>query len=156
MGFLQALVRMFIPPEDEKQMDLKEIYCKKKGLEVIDTYRTTAVGTQYSNLDGSDRQQALQKLKEGQSVRLLWHPGGSEKKDTIYLVRGGKNQQLSMEDCFGRLNDKMAGNVVRWLTQENIITRAKIVKILGGTRKRPKLGCVLELTTYQGPQSSGD
>jgi hypothetical protein len=154
MGLLQVLERILIRSKHKKQMDLKEIYFKPKGLQALNTYRTTAVGTEYTNLDSSERQEALQKLKEGESVRLIWHPGGSEKKDTVYLVRGGHNQRLSMVDCFGRLNDKMAGNVIRWLTQDNILTTAKIIKIMGGSRKRPKLGCVLELTTYQGPDDA--
>ena len=154
MGLLQALERIFMPSREEKQMDLKEIYCKTKGLEVLETFRTTAVGTAYSNLDGSDRQEALQALKEGERIRLIWHPAGAEKKDTVYLVRGGQNQKLSMQNCFGRLNDKMAGDVIRWLTLENIVTTARVAKIVGGSRKRPKLGCVLELTTYRGPDTT--
>jgi hypothetical protein len=153
MGLREVLERIFIQPRHEKQVDLKEIYFKTKGLQALDTFRTTAVGTEYTNPDSSDRQQPLQKLKEGESVRLIWQPGGPEKKDTVYLVRGGHHQKLSMVNCFGRLNNKMAGNVVKWLTQENILTTAKIAKIVGGTRKKPKLGCVVELTTYQGPDA---
>ncbi|MBW1890385.1 MAG: hypothetical protein JRI93_07660, partial [Deltaproteobacteria bacterium] len=40
----------------------------------------------------------------------------------------------------------------RWLTKDNIVTAARVVRIVGGTRKRPKLGCVLELSTYPSPE----
>ena len=56
-----------------------------------------------------------------------------------------------MSDCFGRLNDRVAADVIRWLTQENVVTEAQVLKIQGGTPKRPKLGCVMELTAYPGP-----
>jgi hypothetical protein len=54
-----------------------------------------------------------------------------------------------MADCFGRLNDKVAADVIRWLTQERISTAVRVARIVGGTRKRPKLGCLLELSTYR-------
>ena len=83
---------------------------------------------------------------------MIWDAGESGTKTTVYLVRKGKSQELSMPDCFGRLNDKTAADVTRWLTQDNIVTAAHVVKITGGTRKQPKLGCVLELRTYPGPK----
>jgi hypothetical protein len=110
------------------------------------------VGVEYSNIDGSDRQEALKKIKAGERVRLIWSAGDSGDKDTVYLVRKGLSQELSMPDCFGRLNDKVAADVVRWLTRENRVTGARVVKLTGGTRKRPKLGCILELRTYPGPE----
>jgi len=47
---------------------------------------------------------------------------------------------------------RVAARVVRWLTRDNIVTAAKVVKITGGTRRQPRLGCVLELSTYPGPE----
>jgi hypothetical protein len=110
------------------------------------------VGVEYSNIDGSDRQEALKKNKIGEKVRLIWDAGDSGNKDTVYLVRKGLGQELAMPDCFGRLNDKVAADVIHWLTKENVVTSAKVAKLSGGTRKRPRLGCVLELRTYPGPK----
>jgi hypothetical protein len=152
MGLLKTLARVFTPSEITKErVELKEIFCKRRGEGYIKRFRTPAVGSEYSNLDGSDRQEALQKIKEGQRVRLIWDAASPRNKSVVYLLRGGKNQQLSMPDCFGRLNDKVAADVVRWLNQDNIVTSARVARIGGGTRKRPKLSCILELTTYPGP-----
>jgi hypothetical protein len=153
MGLIRTLSRVFTPSEIVKERaELKEIFCKRKGEDFIKRFRTPVVGSEYSNLDGSDRQEAMQKVKEGQKVRLIWDAASPRNKSVVYLLRGGKKQKLSMPDCFGRLNDKVGAEVVRWLTQENIVTSARVAKIVGGTRKRPKLSCILELTTYPGPE----
>lgn len=154
MRIIERLERIFIPSKraKEEHVNLKEIFCKRKGDGFIDKVRTPATGCEHSNPDGSERQETLEKLKVGEKVRLIWDATGSVNKNTVYLLRKGRTQQLSMPDCFGRLNDKVATDVVRWLTHDNIVTSAKVVKITGGTRKNPRLGCVLELTTYPGPE----
>lgn len=153
MSLLGALEQMLLRYKRGKErVDLKEIFCKRSDDKYIDCFRTAAVGVEYSNIDGSDRQEALQKIKVGDKVRLIWEPGTAPGKDKVYLVRKGLSQELAMADCFGRLNDKVAGGVVRRLTRENVVTAAKVAKIQGGTRKRPKLGCVIELRTYPGPR----
>ena len=151
MGLLDSLERLFVLSKRPKKqvVNLKEIVCKARKKDWIQTFNTSAVGCEYSNPDGSERQDALAKVKEGEKVRLLWDAGETGNKKTIYLVRGSRAQQLNISNCFGRLNDKVSGDVIRWLTQENIGTTAKVVKVVGGTRKRPKLGCVVELSTYQ-------
>ncbi len=152
MGLLEKLERLLNKsPKEETRVELKEIFCKPGRRKFIEKFNTSASGCQYSNPDGSSRQQALQKLKSGERVRLIWHAGLTGNKDIVYLVRGARTQELSMPDCFGCLNDKIAARVVRWLTRDNIMTAAKVVKITGGTRKQPRLGCVLELATYPGP-----
>ena len=152
MGLLQRLEYLFVPSrrKREQHVDLKEIFCKRKDDGYIKRIRTAATGCEYSNPDGSDRQEALKKVKAGSRVRLIWDASGAA--NTVYLVRRGTAQQLSMPDCFGRLNNKIASDVVRWLNHDNIVTAAKVVKITGGTSKNPKQGCVLELTTYPGPE----
>ena len=150
MRLLRTLEKILTPGADKSvQVDLKEIFCKRKDEDFIKRFRTTAVGSEYTNPDGSDRQESLKKLKVGQKIRLIWDAGN---KQTVYLVRGGRNRELNMSDCFGRLNDKVAGEVIKWLTQHNVVTWVKVAKLAGGTHKRPKLGCILELTTYPGPQ----
>lgn len=149
MGLLDILERMFMPSRKAERIDLKEITGKPRG-EPIHTVRTAVVGCTYSNPDGSDRQETLEKLKPGQRVRLILDAG----KNVVYLLRHRHTgtHQLAMPDCFGRLEDKVAANVIRWMNQDNVVTLGKIVKITGGTRKRPKLGCVLELNAYPGPK----
>jgi hypothetical protein len=151
MGLLHTLERILIPSRrpDKQTVNLKEIVCKPKKKHWVQTFNTSAVGCEHSNPDGSQRQEALAKLKVGEKVRLLWDGGESGNKRTIYLVRGPQTQQLSISNCFGRLNDKVAGDIIRWLTRDSIGTTAKVIKIVGGTPKRPKLGCVIELSTYQ-------
>jgi hypothetical protein len=151
MGLLDTLERLLIPAKrPEKQVvNLKEIVCKPRKKDWVQTFNASAVGCELSNPDGSKRQEALNKLKVGESVRLLWDSGETGSKKTIYLVRGPKTQQLSISNCFGRLSDKVAGDVIRWLTRDGIATTAKVIKIVGGTAKRPKLGCVVELSTYK-------
>jgi hypothetical protein len=153
MGILSTLERLLVPARSaqKKQVALKEIFCKRKDEDYIKRFNTPAIGTEYSNPDGSDRQKCLQKLKTGEKVRLIWHAETAGNKDVVYLVRKGGGQELSMPNCFGRLGDKTAADVIRWLNQDNVVTSAKVAKIVGGTRKRPKLGCVIELTTYPGP-----
>lgn len=150
MGLLRTLERMFGGAGGKaEQVDLKEIVCKVKG-EPMRTFRTAAVGCEYTNPDGSDRQETLRQIKEGQRVRLLV----DENKHVVYLVRQRHSgtQQIAMPDCFGRLDDKVAADVIRWVNRDNVVTAAHVSKIVGGTRKRPKLGCVLELSTYPGPE----
>ena len=150
MGILQSLEQIFIPSKRVKteHVNLKEIYCRRKDDDFIRQFRTAAVGTRYANPDGSDRQAALKKLKPGEKVRLIWDAGSPSNRQIVYLVCGGRTRELSMADCFGRLNDKAAADVVRWLNRDNITTSATVVKVVGGTRKRPDLSCVLELTAY--------
>ena len=151
MGLLETLERMLIPLKRPKKttVNLKEIFCKPKAKDLVQSFRTSAAGCEYSNPDGSERQEALAKVKAGEKVRLLWDSGESGNKKTIYLVRGARSQQLDISNCFGRLEGKVAADVIRWLTQESIATTAKVVKVVGGTRKRPRLGCVVELSTYR-------
>jgi hypothetical protein len=136
----------------EVHIPLKEIICKRKKKDFIEKFRTTAVGTEYSNPDGSHRQDAMKKIKEKDKVRLVWSEGQSGSKDIVYLVKGGIGRELVMSNCFGRLDDKTAAQVIQWLNKENIVTTGRILKITGGTPKNPKLGCILELETYQGPK----
>lgn len=150
MGLLlEILENVLLRKKREQIVELKEITCKRKDDDYIKRFRTSVVGAEHKNIDGSDRQEALKKLKEGEKVRLIWSPGGSGNKEIVYLVKKSMGKELNLPDCFGRLNDKVAANVVEWLNKKDIVTSAKVVKITGGTRKRPKLGCVLELTTYQ-------
>lgn len=132
--------------------DLKEIFCKRRDDGFVRRLRTAATGCDYSNPDGSQRQDTLRKLKAGERVRLIWGGSGTSAKNTVYVVRRGKNKEISMPDCFGRLNDKLAAEVIRRLTQDNIVTSAKVIRVTGGTRKTPRLGCVLELSMYPGPK----
>ena len=154
MKLLRTIERMFIPGrrDREKHVQLKEIFCKRKDDDYIKRFRTPAAGCEHSNPDGSQRQDALRKIKPGEKIRLIWDSGDSGNKTTVYLLRKGMSRELSMPDCFGRLNDKSAADVTSWLSQDNIVTAAKVVKITGGTRKNPRLGCLLELTTYPGPE----
>jgi hypothetical protein len=151
MGLLNTLERLLIPGKSPKKqiVNLKEIVCKPRKKDWVQTFNASAVGCELSNPDGSKRQEALAKLKVDEKVRLLWDSGETGNKKTIYLVRGPKTQQLSISNCFGRLSDKVAGDVIRWLTRDGIATTAKVLRIVGGTAKRPRLGCVIELSTYQ-------
>jgi hypothetical protein len=151
MGLIDTLEHLLIPGKSpvKQIVNLKEIVCKPRKKDWVQTFNASAVGCELSNPDGSKRQDALSRLKAGESVRLLWDAGETGSKKTIYLVRGPKTQQLSISNCFGRLNDKVAGDVIRWLTRDSIATTAKVIKIVGGTAKRPKLGCVVELSTYK-------
>ncbi len=155
MGLIDTLEHLLIPSKRSKseRINLKEVMCKPKKRDFIVSFRTPAVGCEYKNIDGSERQEALEQLKEGERVRLLWDAGKDGTKKTIYLVRGRHTQAFSMTNCFGRLNDKAASDVIRRLTQEQIATTAHIAKIVGGTRKKPKLGCLLELSTYRTSES---
>ena len=138
----------------EVHIPLKEIICKCKKKDFIEKFRTTAVGTEYSNPDGSHRQDAMKKIKEKDRVRLVWSEGQSGSKNIVYLVKGGIGRELVMSNCFGRLDDKTAAQVIQWLNKENIVTAGRIIKITGGTPKHPKFGCILELETYQGPKET--
>ena len=151
MGLLRAFEQFFLSKHPVEQVDLQEIACRPKTDRLLETFRTAVVGTEYTNADGSERQRALEKLKVGDKVRLIWDRNRAGDRDLIYLLRGGRRQRLNLRDCFGRLNDKVAGDVARWLMRDNIGTCARVVQINGRTRKRAKLGCVLELKTYQNP-----
>lgn len=156
MGLLDILERTFVPSRTPRsvKVDLKELFCDPRGRPPLKTIRTAAVGVAYNNIDGSKRQDALRKLKVGDRVRLIWNADRGEKREVVYLVLEGKGRRLSMRDCFGRLNDKVAAEVVRGAMQENVMTAATVVDLVGGTRKRPRLGCVLELTCYAQTASS--
>ena len=97
MGLLDKLEGIFVPARKPKhvQVDLKEIFCKRKDDDYIKRFRTAAVGTKYSNPDGSDRQAALKKIKKGAKVRLIWDAGETGNKTTVYLVRAGRARESS-------------------------------------------------------------
>lgn len=152
MGLIDILESILTPRKEKKRVDLKEIYCRRKDDDFIRRFNTTVVGGDLRNVDGSDRQEAMNKLKVGQKVRMILESGEGGKKDKIHLLLGGRSQELDISQCFGRLSDKVTADVVRWLNRDNIVTTASVVKLTGGTRKRPKLGCVLQLTTYPGPK----
>ncbi|MBW1776087.1 MAG: hypothetical protein JRI76_11980 [Deltaproteobacteria bacterium] len=157
MKLIERLERIFLPSRaaDEVQVDLKEIFCKRKDEGYVKRLRTPAIGCAYRNLDGSDRQKALAKLKVGERVRLIWGSSQEKKDPVVYLVKKGGGRQLNMADCFGRLSDKVAADVIRMMTRDNIVTSARVVRITGGTRKNPKKGCILELSMYPGPKKGG-
>ncbi|MEJ2037436.1 MAG: hypothetical protein P8X55_00695 [Desulfosarcinaceae bacterium] len=152
MGLIDILENILTPRKEKMRVDLKEIYCKRKDDDFIKQFNTTVVGGELRNVDGSERQDAMMKLKVGQKVRMIWESGEGGKKDKINLLLGGRGHELDISQCFGRLSDKVTADVIRWLTRDNIVTAAKVTRITGGTRKRPKLGCVLQLTTYPGPK----
>ncbi len=158
MGLLDIFERALLPGKKKpvKQFDMKEIFCPRKDDGYLKQIRTAVVGTEYKNPDGSERQQALAQLKIGERVRLIWDAGNTGGKDKILVFRKGHGRELNPAECFGRLDDRVAAKVIRWLTKSNIVTAAKVQKILGGTRKRPKLGCVLQLATYPGPKPRQD
>ncbi|MEJ2638789.1 MAG: hypothetical protein P8010_04365 [Desulfosarcinaceae bacterium] len=146
MGIIDTLERLLVPGRrSDRQVDLKEIYCKRRDADYLKRYRTAAVGTTYRNVDGSERQQALETLKEGQRLRLVWDV---RKENKILLLKGGGGAHLDLSNCIGRLNDKVAAEVLRGVSQETRVPTARVAKITGGTRKRPKLGCVVELSIY--------
>ena len=131
VGLIDMLERLLIPSRKPKRVGLKEIVCKTSAGDLIKTLKTSAVGSQYRNIDGSDRQATIQKLKPGERVRLIWDAGEDGNKKTIYLVRGAKTQEFSMSDCFGRLNDKVAEEVIRGLNR--ILTVNHVIGIIMST-----------------------
>ena len=155
MGLLEIFERALLPAKKKevRQLDMMEIYCKRKDDQFIKQFRAAVTGTAYKNPDGSDRQQALGKLKIGERVRLIWDSGKTGSKEKVFVFRKGRGRELNPAECFGRLDDNTAADVIHWLTKSNIVPTARGQKILGGTRKRPKLGCVIQLTTYPGPEA---
>jgi len=77
--------------EEEEHVDLKEIFCKRKDDGFIKRVRTAAVGCEYSNTDGSERQDSLSQLKAGEKVRLIWGATGSGAKK--YRLPGTERQE---------------------------------------------------------------
>ena len=146
MGLIDTLERLLVPGKrTDRQVDLKEIYCKRKDDGYLKQFRTAAVGTAYRNVDGSERQKALQELKVGERLRLVWDV---RKENKILLLKGGGGARLDISRCIGRLDDKVAAEVIRGVSQETSVPTARVAKITGGNRKRPKLGCVVEMSMY--------
>ncbi len=146
MGLIDTLERMMFPGRrPAERVVFKEIYCKRKGEGYLKRFRTAAVGTAYRNVDGSERQQILEGLKVGDRLRLVWDV---RKENRILLLKWGAGRDIDMSLCMGRLDDKVAAEVLRGVTQETRVPTARVAKISGGTRKRPKLGCVIEMSIY--------
>jgi hypothetical protein len=146
MGLIDALERILVPGKrSDRQVDLKEIYCKRKDDDYLKRFRTAAVGTTYRNVDGSERQRAIEGLKVGERLRLVWDV---RKENKILLLRRGRGAQVDISRCIGRLDDKVAAEVLRGVSQETRVPSARVAKVTGGTRKRPKLGCVVEMSIY--------
>jgi hypothetical protein len=146
MGLIDALERILVPGKrSNRQVDLKEIYCKRKDDGYLKQFRTAAVGTAYRNVDGSERQRAIEGLKVGERLRMVWDV---RKENKILLLRGSGGAQVDISRCIGRLDDKVAAEVLRGVSQETRVPTARVAKITGGTRKRPKLGCVVEMSIY--------
>ena len=146
MGLIDALERIVFPGRRmTEQVVFKEIYCKPRSEGCLKRFRTAAVGTAYRNVDGSERQKTLAGLKGGERLRLVWDV---RKENRILVLKWGAGRNLDISQCIGRLNDKVAAEVLRGVTQETSVAAARVAKISGGTRKRPKLGCVIELSVY--------
>jgi hypothetical protein len=146
MGLIDTLENLLVPGRrSARQVDLKEIYCKRKDPGFLKRFRTAAVGTAYRNVDGSQRQSAIEGLKVGERLRLVWD---LRKENKILLLRGGGGAQVDISRCIGRLDDKVAAEILRGVGQETRVPTARVAKITGGTRKRPRLGCVVEVSIY--------
>lgn len=146
MGLIDTLERMLFPGHrPAERVVFKEIFSKAKGEGYLKRFRTAAVGTAYRNVDGSERQQILEGLKAGDRLRLVWDV---RKGSRILLLKWGSGRNLDMSRCMGRLDDKVAAEVLRGVTQQTRVPTARVAKITGGTRKRSKLGCVVEMSIY--------
>jgi hypothetical protein len=131
---------------ERKLVAFTEIYGDPKETGYQRKFKTKAVGVTKPNYDGSSRQEVIKRLRVGQKVRLVWDKNNPYDPNTIMLFPD--YDQLNMEECFGHLKADLASDVVCWVTEGDLSVYAEVAKILGGTKKLPTLGCLLEITVY--------
>jgi hypothetical protein len=86
-------------------------------------------GEEQANDDGSSRQEIIAKLREGDEIELVRHPGASDKNMIAVVSEKGE---------IGRLTQGDAATLAPYLDRGGRV-RAQVSAIRGGTKDRPEL-----------------
>ena len=86
-------------------------------------------GEEQANADGSSRQEIIGRLREGDEIELIRHPGNVD-KNTIAVV--------SEKGEIGRLTQGDAATLAPYLDRGGRV-RAQVSAVRGGTKDRPEL-----------------
>jgi hypothetical protein len=86
-------------------------------------------GEEQANTDGASRQEIIGKLREGDEIELVRHPGSSDKNLIAVVSEKGE---------IGRLTQGDAATLAPYLDGGGRV-RAQVSAIRGGTKDRPEL-----------------
>lgn len=86
-------------------------------------------GEEQANTDGSSRQEIITKLREGDEIELIRHPGDSDKNMIAVVSEKGE---------IGRLTQADAATLAPYIDRGGRV-RAQVSAIRGGTKDRPEL-----------------
>ncbi|MBI1213358.1 MAG: hypothetical protein GC190_17985 [Alphaproteobacteria bacterium] len=86
-------------------------------------------GEEQSNADGSSRQEIITKLREGDEIELIRHPGDVDKNMIAVVSEKGE---------IGRLTQADAATLAPYMDRGGRV-RAQVSAIRGGTKDRPEL-----------------
>lgn len=129
-------------------MELKGIYGEKQK-KYIRTFETKVVGVTFDNDDGSSRQDAIGNLQVGQQVYLVWNPHNPHSSNAILVFGNISTNEVVMSSCLGHLKSGLGADVLEWSKDDNYEgIYAEVVKILGGTKNKPTLGCLIRICLY--------
>ena len=86
-------------------------------------------GEEQANVDGSSRQEIIGKLREGDEIELIRHPGDGDKNMISVVSEKGE---------IGRLTQGDAATLAPYIDRGGRV-RAQVSAIRGGTKDRPEL-----------------
>src|SRR5690242_498678 len=86
-------------------------------------------GEEQANVDGSQRQEIIAKLREGDEIELVRHPGDHDKNMIAVVSEKGE---------IGRLTQGDAATLAPYLDRGGRV-KAQVSAIRGGTKDRPEL-----------------
>ena len=142
-------IRRKKPNETINRLELKTIPGERPTGKYSRKFKTKVVGVTFDNLDGSSRQVAISRLKQGDQLQLAWNPSDAHDSNAILVFGKGTMSHLEGDTCIGHLKADLAADVVAWINGDDIEgIYAEVSKILGGTKELPTYGCLIELTIY--------
>ena len=111
------------------------------GVTPVRSFTTRIAGVSKRNSDGTKRQDILGRCEEGERLLLLREPENRYDPDAIAVFRATHEQVGYVPgDVAFRLGQQM---------DSGLTAMAEIVEIRGGTRKKPTLGCAIEIQLFK-------
>ncbi len=133
-------------PNYDDILDLKTLFGEKQKT-YKRQFKTKIVGVTYDNIDGSSRQDAIRRARRGQRIQLAWNPADPYDANAGLVFCEGSMEYLEMDDCMGHIKADLAADIVEWVkTDKYKSIYAEVADVLGGSRKFPTLGCLIEIT----------
>ncbi len=101
-------------------------------------FETTVAGVSYKNKGGTNRQSILKRLSPGQGLILKREPRNRYDNNAVKVLTGGRKQ-------IGYI-PKLDAKRVAAVMDSGTTVKCSVVKVTGGTKSKPTLGCVVRVS----------